>query len=116
MIKLRVQGTREEVDEFIKIAPEYFEVLQCSQPYENRGVSKFVRVYMDMLQKPPRDCKFKIQEISKGLWGLVCSECHKIVQCQHQNPKLLEGSEYAIGYGFKCCPYCKANVTEVTYE
>lgn len=46
MIKIRLQGLPEEIERFIEDFKGKYEVLEVSEPYENRGESKFVRVYV----------------------------------------------------------------------
>lgn len=54
MIKLRVQGLPEEVAEFADALEAAGCVLERSEPYANRGGSRYVRVYIDA-QKPVAD-------------------------------------------------------------
>jgi len=49
MIKLRVEGLPAEVEEFIAGIEQSCEVLSKSQMYTNRGESRYVRVYLDVL-------------------------------------------------------------------
>ena len=53
MVKIRLEGTREENERMQAIlevseARGEIEVMQTSEPYPNRGKSKFERVYMDI--------------------------------------------------------------------
>lgn len=48
MIKLRVEGLPEEVDAFTEGLEPYCDVFSKSEPYANRGKSKYVRVYMEI--------------------------------------------------------------------
>lgn len=47
MIKIRLHGTLEEIKETTKIIREQFDVLSESEPYADRGKSKYYRCYMD---------------------------------------------------------------------
>ena len=54
MLKIRVQGLPEEVAEFSDALEAAGCVLERSEPYANRGGSRYVRVYIDV-QKPAAD-------------------------------------------------------------
>ena len=54
MIKIRVQGLPDEVAEFADALEAAGCVLERSEPYANRGGSRYVRVYIDA-QKPASD-------------------------------------------------------------
>ncbi|WP_418733908.1 exonuclease domain-containing protein [Ellagibacter sp.] len=54
MLKIRVQGLPEEVAEFADALEAVGCVLELSEPYANRGWSRYVRVYIDA-QKPAAD-------------------------------------------------------------
>ena len=54
MIKIRVQGLPEEVAEFADALEAAGCVLERSEPYANRGASRYVRVYIDA-QNPASD-------------------------------------------------------------
>lgn len=54
MIKIRVQGLPEEVAEFADALEAAGCVFERSEPYANRGASRYVRVYIDA-QKPASD-------------------------------------------------------------
>ena len=54
MIKIRVQGLPDEVAEFADALEATGCVLERSEPYANRGASRYVRVYIDA-QKPASD-------------------------------------------------------------
>ena len=54
MLKIRVQGLPEEVAEFADALEAAGCVLERSEPYANRGGSRYVRVYIDA-QKPAAD-------------------------------------------------------------
>lgn len=47
MIKIRLQGLPEEVAEFADALERTGCVLERSDPYANRGGSRYVRVYID---------------------------------------------------------------------
>lgn len=47
MIKIRVQGLPDEVAEFADALEAAGCVLERSEPYANRGGSRYVRVYID---------------------------------------------------------------------
>lgn len=59
MIKLRVEGIPEEVDEFVAQVEMNCEVLAKSSPYKNRGESRYVRVYVDVLSFDNGSSKLK---------------------------------------------------------
>lgn len=50
MLKIRVQGLPEEVEEFTSLLEElrHWEVLEESGDYPNRGASKLVRRYIEV--------------------------------------------------------------------
>lgn len=47
MIKIRLYGTLEEIEETTRIIREQFDVLSESKPYADRGESECYRCYMD---------------------------------------------------------------------
>lgn len=47
MIKIRLHGTAAEVSAASKVIKERFNVLNCSEPYADRGESLYSRVYID---------------------------------------------------------------------
>lgn len=47
MLKVRLQGTAEEVQKGVEELEKYFRVLEVSRPYKNRN-SEYYRVYMDI--------------------------------------------------------------------
>ena len=47
MLKIRGQGLPEEVREFADALERTGRVLERSEPYSNRGESRYVRVYID---------------------------------------------------------------------
>ena len=54
MIKIRVQGLPDEVAEFADALEAAGCVLERSEPYANRGASRYVRVYIEA-EKPASD-------------------------------------------------------------
>lgn len=50
MIKLRIEGLPNEVEAMIENLKNYYNVIEVSKPYPNRGESKLVRVYVTVLQ------------------------------------------------------------------
>ena len=46
MIKMRLQGLPDEVSKLVEDLKEKYTVLEVSDEYQNRGDSKFVRVYV----------------------------------------------------------------------
>jgi hypothetical protein len=46
MIKIRLQGLKEDLERYIEDFKTKYEVLEISRPYANRGESKFVRMYV----------------------------------------------------------------------
>ena len=50
MLKIRLQGTTNELKWFRKILEKYsnFEILSISEPYANKGTNKYFRVYVDV--------------------------------------------------------------------
>lgn len=54
MLKIRIQGLPDEVAEFADALEATGCVLERSEPYANRGGSRYVRVYVDA-QKPAAD-------------------------------------------------------------
>lgn len=50
MIKIRLEGTEEEIEEFLAGFRPGYKILSESQPYANRGKSAYVRVYLDVEQ------------------------------------------------------------------
>lgn len=47
MIKIRLEGKKEEVAEAVDALEDEFRLLSVSRPYQNRGASVYVRVYVD---------------------------------------------------------------------
>jgi hypothetical protein len=48
MVKIRLEGTREECQQATPRLAELFEVVSISQPYPNRGRSLLMRVYVEI--------------------------------------------------------------------
>jgi hypothetical protein len=48
MIKMRLEGLPEDIQKLVEDLKKKYEVLDVSKPYENRGTSKFVRVYVSV--------------------------------------------------------------------
>ncbi len=50
MIKLRIQGTEEEIKRYKELMKqdERIEILQISDLYKNRGETKYCRIYADV--------------------------------------------------------------------
>lgn len=58
MIKLRIQGKPEEVQNFIsELKKGNFEILEESSPYSNRGNSTYIRSYLDVEPKYDKEEK-----------------------------------------------------------
>lgn len=53
MLKLRMQGTKEEIKEFSGLldGDPRIEVIQRSDIYSNKGTTKYFRMYADIIQK-----------------------------------------------------------------
>jgi hypothetical protein len=52
-VKLRLHGTREEVEAAARRLAEVFWVVSISPPYPDRGNSALVRVYIETRPDPP---------------------------------------------------------------
>ena len=48
MIKIRLEGEPEEINKAIENIEDSFKILNQSEPYANRGRSKYYRVYLDV--------------------------------------------------------------------
>ena len=48
MVKIRIEGTSEEIIKAQEIIKKSFDVLQESQLYPNRGKSKYYRAYIEV--------------------------------------------------------------------
>ena len=48
MLKVRVQGLPEEVADFADAMERAGVVMERSEPYANRGASRYVRVYLEV--------------------------------------------------------------------
>lgn len=60
MIKLRLNGTLEEMKEIIEQLEISFNVLNTSEPYKDRGKNNYYRYYLDI------EPKKKKQEVVKN--------------------------------------------------
>lgn len=47
MVKIRLEGEKDEVAEAVDALDDAFRLLSVSRPYQNRGTSVYVRVYID---------------------------------------------------------------------
>jgi hypothetical protein len=47
-VKVRLHGTRAEVDQATRRLVEVFDVVAVSEPYRDRGASVLVRVYLEV--------------------------------------------------------------------
>ena len=47
MLKLRIEGTQDELDQFLINFKDYYWILSQSRPYKNRN-SDYVRVYIEI--------------------------------------------------------------------
>lgn len=63
MIKIRVQGLPEEVAEFADALEAAGCVLERSEPYANRGASRYVRVYIDAEKRAADGGAREIEEV-----------------------------------------------------
>lgn len=59
MLKIRLEGTPDDVKEFLTEFVNDYKVLQCSEPYKNRGASTYVRVYLDVDVKKEEQAREK---------------------------------------------------------
>jgi hypothetical protein len=48
MVKIRIEGTREECQQATPKLAEVFDVVSISDPYPDRGQSRLVRVYVEI--------------------------------------------------------------------
>jgi hypothetical protein len=55
MVKIRLEGTREECVQVALRLAEVFDVVSVSEPYPNRGRSLLVRVYVEVRLGHERD-------------------------------------------------------------
>jgi hypothetical protein len=55
MVKIRLEGTREECAQAAPRLAEVFDVVSVSDPYPNRGRSLLVRVYVEVRLGRERD-------------------------------------------------------------
>ena len=51
MIKIRLHGTSKEVQKAVEQIEDGFEILEISKPYQDKGESKLVRLYIDAKNK-----------------------------------------------------------------
>ena len=47
MVKIRLEGERKEVAAAVDALEDEFRLFSVSKPYQNRGASVYVRVYID---------------------------------------------------------------------
>lgn len=66
MLKLRITGTLEEAGAFADALEATGHVLNRSRPYPNRGVSGYVRVYMDVDVRPDRAEKWTSASVARA--------------------------------------------------
>lgn len=52
-MKIRIMGTRAELEEAAARLGEVFELLEVSEPYQNRGGSKLYRLYVEAVVPAP---------------------------------------------------------------
>ena len=68
MVKIRLEGTYGEVNEAKEIIESVFNILNASEPYANRGTSKYVRVYIDAeIQKENTTVHQLIGDVAEAL-------------------------------------------------
>lgn len=88
MIKLRVEGIPEEVDEFVATLETSCEVLSKSAPYKNRGESRYIRVYVDVIS-----CKKKDTVAEKLIREFILADsddyCSSCVYCDEDEQRRL---------------------------
>ena len=85
MIKLRVEGIPEEVDEFVAQVEMNCEVLAKSAPYKNRGESRYVRVYIDALackNVRPRTLEKVLRWLVEDCNEDICKLCINLKESQ----------------------------------
>ena len=63
MVKVRLEGTKEDLEEFLVGFRPAYKILSESAPYANRGASKYMRVYLDVEQYSIADLLNKIRII-----------------------------------------------------
>ena len=64
MIKVRLEGTPEEIEDFLAGFRPGYKILSESASYPNRGKSAYVRVYLDVEQ-------YSIGELMKNAAALM---------------------------------------------
>lgn len=67
MLKIRIEGTPEEIEEFLAGFRPQYKILNESAPYANRGKSAYVRVYLDVEQYTIVELAQKAGEILGGV-------------------------------------------------
>lgn len=55
MLKIRLEGTEEEIEDFLAGFRPGYKILSESASYPNRGKSAYVRVYLDVEQYSPAE-------------------------------------------------------------
>ena len=55
MIKVRLEGMPEELEDFLAGFRPAYKILNESSSYPNRGKSKYVRIYLDVEQYSPAE-------------------------------------------------------------
>ena len=65
MIKIRLHGTLEEIEETTEIIGEQFRVINESEPYADRGKSEYYRCYLDceLVEKRKKRYRGKVLEL-----------------------------------------------------
>ena len=53
MIKIRLHGLPDEISAAKEVIKQNFRILSESDPYADRGESKYIRVYIDAEKKQP---------------------------------------------------------------
>lgn len=66
MLKIRVEGTREEIEDFMSGFRPQYRVLSESAPYANRGKSEYVRIYLDVEQYSIEELFRKVSVLTGG--------------------------------------------------
>ena len=67
MIKIRLEGTQEEIEDFMAGFRPQYNVLSESAPYSNRGKSQYVRVYLDVEQYTIEELNHKAMEMISNI-------------------------------------------------
>jgi hypothetical protein len=83
MIKIRLQGTRDDLAEALPVIRDAFNVLQESTPYQDRGQSAYWRLYIEAEIKPLIDrcatCGSTRVSYDRDLLAFWCFDCNKHV-------------------------------------